>query len=90
MRTPALRLGAGLATGIALAAGVLTATPAVAAVGDDDPTVGARVTTGPAAGLAINEVESNADDTDWVELGELVTESYRLMAPRRLAARLDS
>lgn len=68
MRTPALRLGAGLATGIALAAGVLTATPAVAAVGDDDPTVGARVTTGPAAGLAINEVESNADDTDWVEL----------------------
>ncbi|MDM7889420.1 lamin tail domain-containing protein [Curtobacterium sp. RHCJP20] len=68
MRTPALRLGAGLATGIALAAGVLTATPAVAAVGDDDPSVGARVTTGPAAGLAINEVESNADDTDWVEL----------------------
>ncbi|MFL0389306.1 lamin tail domain-containing protein [Curtobacterium sp. 179-B 9B NHS] len=68
MHTPALRLGAGLATGIALAAGVLTATPAVAAVGDDDPTVGARVTTGPATGLAINEVESNADDTDWVEL----------------------
>ncbi|GGL80253.1 hypothetical protein GCM10009706_18490 [Curtobacterium citreum] len=68
MRTPALRLGAGLATGIALAAGVLTATPAVAAVGDDDPTVGARVATGPVAGLAINEVESNADDTDWVEL----------------------
>ncbi|RUQ03498.1 lamin tail domain-containing protein [Curtobacterium sp. HSID17257] len=68
MRTPALRLGAGLATGIALAAGVLTATPAVAAVGDDDPTVGTRVTSGPAAGLAIDEVESNADDTDWVEL----------------------
>ena len=68
MRTPALRVGAGIATGIALAAGVLTASPALAAVGDDDPTVGARVTTGPAAGLAINEVESNADDTDWVEL----------------------
>ncbi len=68
MRPPALRLGAGLATGIALAAGLLTATPAVAAVGDDDPTVGTRVTSGPAAGLAINEVESNGDDNDWVEL----------------------
>ncbi|MEV4538774.1 MmcQ/YjbR family DNA-binding protein [Asanoa sp. NPDC049518] len=26
--------------------------------------------------------------TDWVEVGELLTESYRLMAPKRLAARL--
>ncbi|PZF53340.1 cell wall protein [Curtobacterium sp. MCSS17_008] len=68
MRTPALRLGAGVATGIALAAGVLTATPAVAAVGDDDPAIGPVVTSGPATGLAVNEVESNADDTDWVEL----------------------
>ncbi|WP_182045438.1 lamin tail domain-containing protein [Curtobacterium sp. ME26] len=68
MRTPALRVGAGIATGLALAAGVLTASPALAAVGDDDPTVGARVTSGPATGLAINEVESNGDDNDWVEL----------------------
>ncbi len=68
MRTPALRVGAGIATGLALAAGVLTASPALAAVGDDDPAVGARVTSGPAAGLAINEVESNGDDNDWVEL----------------------
>ena len=29
------------------------------------------------------------DDTDWEELGELVVESYRLMAPRRLVRQLD-
>ena len=29
------------------------------------------------------------DDTDWSELGELVVESYRLMAPRRLVRELD-
>jgi hypothetical protein len=29
------------------------------------------------------------DATDWRELGELVTESYRLLAPRRLVRRLD-
>lgn len=28
-------------------------------------------------------------DTDWDEVGELLTESYRIMAPRKLAARLD-
>ena len=30
------------------------------------------------------------DDTDWTELGELVAESYRLLAPRRLARQLDA
>ncbi len=29
------------------------------------------------------------DDTDWTELGELVTESYRLLAPQRLVRVLD-
>jgi YjbR len=28
-------------------------------------------------------------DTDWQEIAELVTESYRLLAPRKLAALLD-
>ena len=28
-------------------------------------------------------------DQDWDEIGELIEESYRLTAPRRLAARLD-
>jgi predicted DNA-binding protein (MmcQ/YjbR family) len=30
------------------------------------------------------------DDTDWEELAELVTESYRLLAPQRLVRELDS
>ncbi|MDO9454539.1 MmcQ/YjbR family DNA-binding protein [Nocardioides sp.] len=30
------------------------------------------------------------DDTDWDEVGELVTESYRLLAPQKLVARLPS
>ena len=29
------------------------------------------------------------DDTDWTELAELVTESYRLLAPQRLVRELD-
>ena len=29
------------------------------------------------------------DDTDWTELGELVAESYRLLAPSRLVRELD-
>ena len=29
------------------------------------------------------------DDTDWAEVAELVTESYRLCAPQRLARQLD-
>jgi predicted DNA-binding protein (MmcQ/YjbR family) len=29
------------------------------------------------------------DDTDWDELADLVEESYRMTAPKRLAARLD-
>lgn len=29
-------------------------------------------------------------DPDWDEIAELVTESYRLMAPRRLASRLET
>jgi hypothetical protein len=29
------------------------------------------------------------DDTDWKEVRELVTESYRLLAPRKLTALLD-
>ncbi|ROP72282.1 lamin tail domain-containing protein [Curtobacterium sp. PhB115] len=69
MRTPALRpaplrLGAAIATALVVAAGVTTASPAFAAVGDDDPTIGAAA----ANGLVVNEVESNGDDTDWVEL----------------------
>jgi len=28
------------------------------------------------------------DDVDWDEVAELVTESYRLLAPKRLAAQL--
>ena len=30
------------------------------------------------------------DDTDWSEVEELLTDSYRVMAPRTLAARIDS
>jgi predicted DNA-binding protein (MmcQ/YjbR family) len=30
------------------------------------------------------------DDTDWEELAELVSESYRLLAPQRLVRELDS
>ena len=29
------------------------------------------------------------DDTDWQEIRELVTESYRILAPKKLTARLD-
>ena len=29
------------------------------------------------------------DETDWAEVAELVTESYRLLAPRTLAEQLD-
>jgi hypothetical protein len=29
------------------------------------------------------------DDTDWEEIRELVTESYRVLAPKKLAALLD-
>jgi hypothetical protein len=29
------------------------------------------------------------DDTDWEEIREFVTESYRLLAPRKLTALLD-
>ena len=29
------------------------------------------------------------DDTDWKEIRELVTESYRLLAPKKLTALLD-
>ena len=29
------------------------------------------------------------DDTDWEEISELVTESYRVLAPKKLAALLD-
>jgi hypothetical protein len=29
------------------------------------------------------------DDTDWAEIGELVTESYRILAPKKLGALLD-
>jgi hypothetical protein len=30
-----------------------------------------------------------SDDTDWEEIRELVTESYRLLAPKKLTAMLD-
>ena len=29
------------------------------------------------------------DETDWDEIGELVTESYRILAPKKLARLLD-
>jgi predicted DNA-binding protein (MmcQ/YjbR family) len=29
------------------------------------------------------------DDTDWAEICELVTESYRFLAPKKLTVRLD-
>ena len=29
------------------------------------------------------------DDTDWEEIGELVTDSYRILAPKKLTALLD-
>jgi hypothetical protein len=29
------------------------------------------------------------DDTDWEEIRELVTESYCVMAPKKLAAQVD-
>jgi hypothetical protein len=29
------------------------------------------------------------NDTDWEEIRELVTESYRVLAPKKLTARLD-
>ena len=29
------------------------------------------------------------DDTDWEEIRELVTESYRILAPKKLTALLD-
>lgn len=29
------------------------------------------------------------DDTDWEEIAELVTESYRILAPKKLSALLD-
>ncbi|SDQ07557.1 Esterase-like activity of phytase [Curtobacterium sp. UNCCL20] len=64
MHPRALRLGATIAAGLVVAAGVLTTTPASAAVGDDDPTVGAAA----ANGLVVNEVETNGDDHDWFEL----------------------
>jgi predicted DNA-binding protein (MmcQ/YjbR family) len=31
-------------------------------------------------------VDLGSDGVDWTEIGELVTESYRLIAPKRLAA----
>jgi predicted DNA-binding protein (MmcQ/YjbR family) len=31
-----------------------------------------------------------SDDTDWEEIRELVTESYRVLAPKKLTALLDS
>ncbi|TDN45193.1 lamin tail-like protein [Curtobacterium flaccumfaciens] len=64
MRSRALRSVASVAAGLVVAAGVMTASPATAAVGDDDPSVGTTA----ADGLVVNEVESNGDDTDWVEL----------------------
>ncbi|MBT1543857.1 lamin tail domain-containing protein [Curtobacterium aurantiacum] len=64
LRPPTLRIGAAIAAALVVATGVVTASPALAAVGDDDPAVGAVA----ANGLVVNEVESNGDDTDWVEL----------------------
>jgi hypothetical protein len=30
-----------------------------------------------------------ADDTDWTEIRELVTDSYRILAPKKFGALLD-
>jgi hypothetical protein len=75
MPSPALRLGAAVATCAVLAAGVLASTPAVAATppADATPTTTTTTTTPTISaaslhGLVINEVETNGDDTDWVEL----------------------
>jgi hypothetical protein len=32
---------------------------------------------------------SPGDETDWAEVGELLTESYCLLAPKKLVARVD-
>lgn len=34
-------------------------------------------------------VRLDVDEVDWAELRELITDAYRLQAPRRLVARLD-
>ena len=72
MRSPALRLGASIATGLVVAAGVLAVTPASAAPAPRAtpvaPAAAAPVAPVAANGIVINEVESNGDDTDWVEL----------------------
>jgi len=62
MPSPSLRLGAAVATCAVLAAGVLASAPAVAA-----PAPASAAAAAP-AGLVVNEVESNGDDVDWVEL----------------------
>ncbi|ROS77435.1 lamin tail-like protein [Curtobacterium sp. PhB130] len=70
MPSPALRLGAVAATCAVLAAGVLASTPAVAATTGSTAAAAttAVVTAAAPDGLVINEVETNGDDTDWVEL----------------------
>jgi hypothetical protein len=68
MRPPALRLGASLATGLVFAAGVLAASPATAAPAVPTAPGAVAPTAAAPAGLVINEVESNGDDVDWVEL----------------------
>ncbi|MGN8049461.1 lamin tail domain-containing protein [Curtobacterium sp. 22159] len=74
MRSRALRLSASVSAGLVVAAAVLSAAPASAAVGDDDPSVGPAA----ANGLVVNEVESNGDDTDWVELANTSTAAIDL------------
>ena len=39
--------------------------------------------------LALPEVTVRVDDTDWEEIRELVTDSYRILAPKKLTALLD-
>jgi hypothetical protein len=41
-------------------------------------------------GGGADPAEVGADDVDWVEVAELVTDSYRIQAPRRLAAQVRS
>ena len=66
MPSPSLRLGAAVATCAVLAAGVLASSPATAAPA---PTPAPALAAAAApAGLVVNEVESNGDDVDWVEL----------------------
>ena len=43
----------------------------------------------PGTGSSCQHVVVLTDDTDWEEIRELVTDSYRILAPKKLTALLD-